>query len=201
MLKQIIKSKNISVYKLAKDSGVPYTTVNEIVLEKKNPKDCSVKTISTLASYLNVPEQALYDDSKIKISSSWLDTKDKQYTFPIIENNDSFDMSRFHPLNQKKISIIFNIVSKDIRIKNVIIFGSSTTIRCNKNSDVDICITLNEKDISNINKDEISQKIQNELNYKADIIWADRVKKDSKLYKNIKKGETIYEQVARKSQS
>lgn len=193
MLKDIIKDKNISVYKLAKGSGVPYTTVNEIVLGKKNPKDCSVKTISSLANYLNVPEQALFDDSKIKISTSWLDQKDKKYIFPIIEKNDNYDVSRIHPLNQKKVDTIFNIVNGDSRINKLIVFGSSTTIRCNKDSDVDIYISLNTKDINNKNKDEISEAIQNKLDYKADIIWADRVSNNSKLYKNIMKGEIIYE--------
>ena len=194
MIKDILKDKNISVYKLAKESGVPYTTVNEIVLGKKNPKDCSVRTISSLANYLNVPEQALFDDSKIQISTSWLDQKDKRYTFPIIVNNDNYDVSRIHPLNQKKINIVFNIINNDSRINKVIIFGSSTTLRCNKNSDVDIYISLNQKDVNNENKDEISEAIQNELDYKADIIWADRVNSNSRLYKNIMKGETIYEQ-------
>lgn len=194
MIKDILKDKNISVYKLAKESGVPYTTVNEIVLGKKNPKDCSVRTISSLANYLNVPEQALFDDSKIQISTSWLDQKDKRYAFPIIVNNDNYDVSRIHPLNQKKINIVFNIINNDSRINKVIIFGSSTTLRCNKNSDVDIYISLNQKDVNNENKDEISEAIQNELDYKADIIWADRVNSNSRLYKNIMKGETIYEQ-------
>lgn len=199
MIKDILKDKNISVYKLAKESGVPYTTVNEIVLGKKNPKDCSVRTISSLANYLNVPEQALFDDSKIQISTSWLDQKDKIYIFPIIVNNDNYDVSRIHPLNQKKINIVFNIINNDPRINKVIIFGSSTTLRCNKNSDVDIYISLNQKDVNNKNKDEISEAIQNELDYKADIIWADRVNGNSKLYKNIMKGETIYEQATRQS--
>lgn len=201
MLKDIIKDKKISVYKLAKESGVPYTTVNELVLEKKNPKDCSVKTISNLANYLNVPEQALFDDSKIKISTSWLNNKEKQYIFPIIEKNDSFNMTRIHPLNQKKANIIFSTLSKDKRVNKVIIFGSSTTIRCNKNSDIDIYIALNKEHNNNIDKGEISEKIQNKLNYKVDIIWADKVKKDSKLYNNIMKGETIYEQAVSKSKS
>lgn len=193
MLKEILKDKNISVYKLAKESGIPYTTVNEIVLGKKNPKECSVKTISSLANYLNVPQQALFDDSKIKISTSWLDQKNKKYIFPIIVDNDEYDASRFHPLNQKRVNIIFNIVHNDYRIDKVIIFGSSTTIRCNKNSDIDVYISLNKKDINNKNKDEISKTIQEQLDYKADILWADRIDKNSNLYKNIMKGETIYE--------
>ena len=201
MLKDILKDKNISVYKLAKKSGVPYTTVNEIVLGKKNPKDCSVRTISNLANYFNVPEQALFDDTEIKISTSWLDKKNKKYVFPIIVKNSNYDVSRIHPLNQKKIDIVFNIVNDDSRINKVIVFGSSTTIRCNKNSDVDIYISLYSKDINNKNKNEISETIQNKLNYNADIIWADRVANESQLYKNIMKGETIYEQITCKSKS
>ena len=192
MLKDIIKEKGISVYKLAKESGVPYTTCNQIVLGNRNIEECSIKTISSLASYLNVPIESLFKPNKQVISTSWLDAKNKKYIFPIVSNNDYFDISRIHPLKQKTINKIYEVVKNDQRIKKVIIFGSSTTIRCNKDSDIDIAIEL----INNTNeiKNDISEKIQEITNYNSDIIWLDKIKVNTKIYNNINKGVTIYEQ-------
>lgn len=192
MLKDIIKENGYSVYKVSKESGVPYTTCNEIVLGKKNIEDCSIKTIASLASYLNVPLESLFKSKKQKISSSWLEAKDKRYIFPIVIDDAKYEAARIHPLNQKAINNIYDVVSVDHRILKVIVFGSSTTIRCNRNSDVDIAIEL--ADYSNEIKNEISEKIQEVNNYNTDIIWLDRVKSGSNIVNNINKGVTIYEQ-------
>lgn len=192
MLKDIIKENGYSVYKVSKESGVPYTTCNEIVLGKKNIEDCSIKTIASLASYLNVPLESLFKSKKQKTSSSWLEAKDKRYIFPIVIDDAKYEAARIHPLNQKAINNIYDVVSVDPRILKVIVFGSSTTIRCNRNSDVDIAIEL--ADYSNEIKNEISEKIQEVNNYNTDIIWLDRVKSGSNIVNNINKGVTIYEQ-------
>lgn len=192
MLKDIIKDSGCSVYKVSKESGVPYTTCNEIVLEKKNIEDCSIKTIASLASYLNVPLESLFKSKKQKISTSWLDAKDKQYIFPIVVDNNNYDVSRIHPLKQRIINNIYNVVSNDSRISKVVVFGSSTTIRCNKNSDIDIAIELNN--YSNENRNDVSEKIQEVNNYNTDIIWLDKIKTGSNISNNINKGVTIYEQ-------
>lgn len=192
MLKDIINEKQISVYKVSKESGVPYTTCNEIVLGKKNIEDCSIRTISSLANYLNVPIESLYKNLKQKQSTSWLDAKDKQYIFPILIKTNEFNISRIHPLKQNVVHSIFLELKNDSRIKKIIIFGSSTTIRCNKNSDVDIAIELTEN--TNDIKNEVSEKIQEISNYNSDIIWLDKIKKDTNIYKNINKGVKIYEQ-------
>lgn len=193
MLKDILKQKGISSYKLAKDSGLPYTTVNEIVLGKKNIKECNAKTVLALANTLNINVQELFDQNKPTLSSSWLDNKDKRFIFPIIEENKKIDISNFHPLKQKNINLIFNIISNDSRINKAIIFGSSTNIRCNNKSDIDIYIKLNSDSINNKTKNEVSLNIQEAINYDADIVWDDKVNKESNLYKNINKGVTIYE--------
>lgn len=191
MLKEIIKEKGLSVYKVAKGSGIPYTTVNEIVLGKKNINDCSIKTISTLANFLDVPIESLYTNKIQRISTSWLEARNKEYIFPTIVTNSNYDVSRIHPLKQKVVNEIYEFVSKDNRIKKVIIFGSSCTIRCNKDSDIDVCVEL--IDNSNDIKNEISEKIQTITKFNSDILWFDRLKKGTNIYNNINKGVTIYE--------
>ena len=59
MLKEYLKNKNISVYKLADLTGIPYTTLNELINGKKNISDCKIKTIETLAKTLNLSIESL----------------------------------------------------------------------------------------------------------------------------------------------
>ncbi len=67
-IKEIIKKKNMSVYKLSKKSGVPYTTVNEICNEKVQIEKCSVETIYRIAKALEVSMEEILDQYFIKRS-------------------------------------------------------------------------------------------------------------------------------------
>lgn len=193
MLKDIIKEKGISVYRLAKGSGIPYTTVNEIVLNKKRIEDCNTKTILAISKYLNKPIESLINNKNNTISTSWQDARYKKYSFPIVVKNKEFEINRIHPLKQKEVVTIYNTIKNNKKINSLIVFGSSTTIRCNKNSDIDICIELNKDNINNETKNEISELLQEKLNYNLDIIWKDRITKNTNIYKNIERGVKIYE--------
>ena len=78
----------------------------------------------------------------------------------------------------------------------VIIFGSCINIRCNRKSDIDIAIYIDEKYFTLQNKNKISEDIQEICDYNADIIWLNSIDKESQLYDNIdRKGLVIYEQI------
>ena len=84
-------------------------------------------------------------------------------------------------------------------IKKVIIFGSSTTIRCNKDSDIDLAIEM-DKDYYNLdNKNMISEKVQEVTNYNSDVLWINNEKEGTQILENINKGVVIYEQTSSKS--
>jgi len=53
-LETLLKRKNITVYELSKSSGVPYTTVADLVKGKSQIDGCSVKTAEALASAINL---------------------------------------------------------------------------------------------------------------------------------------------------
>ena len=61
MLRNLIEYMGKSVYAVSKESGVPYTTLNEMVNGKKNIDDCSIRTIATLAKYFEMPLEAFYN--------------------------------------------------------------------------------------------------------------------------------------------
>lgn len=64
MLKDILEQKGISAYQLSKGSGVPYTTVNDLMLEKTDLKKTYSETLYRLAKYLGVSMENLYEQSE-----------------------------------------------------------------------------------------------------------------------------------------
>ncbi len=202
MLKEYLKEKDISIYKLAMDSNVPYTTLNELANGKKKIEDCKIKTIESIASSLNLSIESfleLLEKKEEKISSSWNDKRNYIYTFPVVYNNKNYDVSRIHPLKQKKISDLYYALKEYSFIKKVIVFGSSTTIRCNKDSDIDLAIEM-DKDYYNLdNKNMISEKVQEVTNYNSDVLWINNEKEGTQILENINKGVVIYEQTSSKS--
>lgn len=191
MLKRLIKEKGISVYRLCKDTNLPYTTVNEIVLGKKNIEDCSVTTISVIASYFRVPIEYLFNNKIKKINNNYLNSKRKKYKFNLVESNEYYDSSLIYPLKQVLVNKIVNKYINDNRISKLIIFGSSINNTCTIHSDLDIALLLNEKFNNKLNKNDVSEYISEICNYDVDIVWIDKLDKDSLIYKNIMKGVII----------
>lgn len=65
MLEKILNKKNISVYKCAKESNIPYTTLLEIVRGKTSIENCSVQTVYRLAKVLNMTMEELIEQCKV----------------------------------------------------------------------------------------------------------------------------------------
>lgn len=53
-INRLLHDKKMSVYKLSKDSGIPYATVNDICNGKTSLEKCSGETIYKIAKTLNV---------------------------------------------------------------------------------------------------------------------------------------------------
>lgn len=60
MLSDILKSKELSVYKVAKESNISYSTLNDIVIEKTDIKKTSADVLYRLAKYLDMSMEALF---------------------------------------------------------------------------------------------------------------------------------------------
>ena len=59
MLKEILKEKDFTMYKLSKMSGVPYSTVSDICTGKTKLEKCSAETIYKVAKALKVTMEEL----------------------------------------------------------------------------------------------------------------------------------------------
>jgi len=58
-LQALLESRNISMYRLSKLSGVPKTTIVDICSGKTAIGDCKAKTVHSIASALNVSVESL----------------------------------------------------------------------------------------------------------------------------------------------
>ena len=63
MLERLLNERQMSVYQCAKLSGIPYTTLLEIVRGKTDIGKCSAETVYRLASVLNVAMEDLLRDT------------------------------------------------------------------------------------------------------------------------------------------
>lgn len=197
MLENLIKKSGKSKYQIAKESGVPYTTLNELVNNKKNPEECSYKTISKLADYFRISTDDMFREinntgSSISVvATTWEDARYKQYLFPTVLEHDQVNLFRVHPLKQKLVAKLYDALKEEACIKKIVLFGSSTTIRCNKKSDIDLAIELRKEKCDAQTKNRISEVIQTICDWDADILWLDQIEKNSKIYNNIFNGVVI----------
>ena len=65
-LKDIMKHKKLSIYRLSKLSSVPYSTLNDVCNEKTALEMCSAKTVYRISKVLNVSMEELLDFHEFK---------------------------------------------------------------------------------------------------------------------------------------
>lgn len=92
MLKVILDSKNMSLYRLEKTSHISHATLNDLYHEKTNIENCSVSLLANLSSALNIDMKDLY---------SILSYKDLSLLF-YDESFDLFKSNVCHELNRLK---------------------------------------------------------------------------------------------------
>ena len=63
MLDRILEERNMTIYQCAKLSGIPYTTLSEVVRGKTKIEKCSAETVYKLSKVLNVSMEDLMTDS------------------------------------------------------------------------------------------------------------------------------------------
>ena len=60
---EILSQRGMTKYKLAKASGVPHTTINDICSGKTRIEKCSAETLFKLSKALGISMDALYEGS------------------------------------------------------------------------------------------------------------------------------------------
>ena len=63
MLKTLLDQKNMSIYQCAKESGIPYTTLSEVIRGKTRLEKCSAEVVYKLSRVLGISMEDLIADS------------------------------------------------------------------------------------------------------------------------------------------
>ena len=61
IINELMEAKSITKYRLAKDSGIPYTTINDICSGKARIERCSAETIYRISKELGVSMESLIE--------------------------------------------------------------------------------------------------------------------------------------------
>jgi len=60
MIKELLSQKGISLYKMSKETGIPYSTLNDLVVGKTLIENVSSKTLHILSKYFELTMEELY---------------------------------------------------------------------------------------------------------------------------------------------
>ena len=122
---------------------------------------------------------------------TWEMERTRRYRFPIATTVSAPDdvISHIYPLKQKEVQSIIDEFRVDDRVDAIYVFGSSLNLRCNRNSDLDVCVML--RDPSPSVKSDVSEKIGDICNWNDDVIWLDELISDSQLKKDCLDGVEI----------
>lgn len=98
MLEAILKQKNMSIYQCAKQSGIPYTTLSEVVRGKTRLEKCSAEVVYKLSRVLDISMEDLIADSveirsdfevfKSNICHKAKDSNDLDFIISVLEADD-----------------------------------------------------------------------------------------------------------------
>ena len=64
MLRDLLKEKKISLYKLAQMTKLPYSTLHDLMNNKKKIEDCSVKIVKAISDALDISMDEVYNYCK-----------------------------------------------------------------------------------------------------------------------------------------
>lgn len=79
--------KKVSRYKLSKDTGIPYTTLTNILMNKT--KDPQVAALRTIADYFGKPLDYLTGGENQEMIPEWANSKDKRDFKKMLEEDTS----------------------------------------------------------------------------------------------------------------
>lgn len=203
-LKQFRVKSGLSQNELANISGVNLRSLQDYEQGHKLLSSAKGETLLRLGRTLGVSIEELLgsecggieipDDNynrklmehRIRVYENALCESKKILHFPLVIKDEFVDMSRIYPTKQRIIKNIIDNVRDEQRVDSIVLFGSSITMRCNRDSDVDLAVSLYDPSVSI--KNDISELIQESCDYGADIIWMDRITPKDRIYADIMEG-------------
>ena len=191
ILQTIRLEKGMSQYELAEKSGVNYRTLQDFDQGRKSLYNAKGDMLIKLSNALEVPiESLLGSDNENRLLTYYdlFKKKTEEYRFPVVIKAPAYDASRVYPLKQKTVQALTRSLKKEKCVNRCILFGSSVSMRCHKDSDTDVAVELQKESLTKDARNHISEIIQQACDWDADIIWLDRIEKSERIYNEILKG-------------
>ena len=126
-LKNLLAKKNMSCYRLSKQSGIPQSTIHNLVNGKSNIMKCSVETLYKLSTTLNIKMDDLvtciideqnnnsrvsFDVFKSHICHLVKDKGDIDFMIDLLENDDIRNKKLAKPLYPASLKILYKVLDK-----------------------------------------------------------------------------------------
>lgn len=202
-LSEMRKLSGLSQAELAVLSGVNLRSLQDYEQGHKSLSSAKAETLFRLSQVLDFSIEDILAESFIDVELALSDDKqmsqrimlyekcinDRKHQlvhFPVIEADEYVDMSRIYPTKQAAVKRVISTLREDKRVTSLRLFGSSITMACNKDSDIDFAVGI--QDLSSTSRNEISEKIQSACDWGADIIWLDHLAPTERIYSTIMKG-------------
>ena len=71
MLKELLKDKNLSMYRLSQLTGIPYSTISDICSGQTDIVNCSAGTVYKIANVLSISMEELIESENKEYRSSF----------------------------------------------------------------------------------------------------------------------------------
>jgi len=181
-LKQLRLSKGITQQEISYILEIDQSTYAHYESGRRTP---DLDKLRRLSAYYNLVDELLDVNSTTSIP-----LYGKNYRFKPLYDSP-IDLARIYPLKQSTAIKLYDVLNPDTRVVSAMLFGSSISMKCTKESDTDIAIRLNPDFTDRITKAEISEKVLAVCDYNADILWFDSLSKNEKVYHDICKGVQI----------
>ncbi len=183
-LKELRKNKGVTQAEVAQILGVEQSTYAHYESGRRTP---DLERLRRLAEYYRLTDELLGVTRGRHFPAFY----GKTYVFPVLYEHPLIELKRIYPTKQKLAVELFEVLHPDERVISAMLFGSSITMRCNSESDTDIAVRLSQNACTRETKNEISEKIMEVCDWKADIIWFDSLSAGEKIYHDICKGVQI----------
>lgn len=202
-LKEMREKQGLTQAELSYLSGVNFRSLQDYEQGHKSLKSAKGETLLRLSHILGFSVEDIIKDDETDIelfinNSKVISNRIKAYEknindrrtkvchFPVIVDDEILDMSRIYPTKQNQVKEVIDNLRTNKYVKDLYLFGSSISMACNKDSDIDFAVGLTSDEL-NV-KNSVSEKIQRICGWNADIIWINHLDPNERLYKEIQKG-------------
>lgn len=204
-LRELRIQSGMTQSQLAEYSGINLRSLQDYEQGHKSLASAKGETLYRLSNVLGYSINAILEEEDLRMDflaegsaeqamrnkliayeKALMTSRESVIHFPVIFADSHVDMSRIYPTKQKDVKNVLECLRKEETVADLHLFGSSISLRCNRDSDLDFAVGLTE--FSRNAKNYISELIQECCNWNADILWLDRVSENDRIYGDIQKG-------------